>query len=91
MTGVQTCALPICEFNLTTREGLLKGGETAKDALVPFHPEKSLMVTAIEWKDEDYEMPPKENDRLTEKQIAQVKRWISLGAPWPDEDRKSVA
>jgi mono/diheme cytochrome c family protein len=74
------------EFNLTTREGLLKGGETADDVLVPFHPEKSLLMTAIEWKDEDYEMPPKENDRLTEKQIAQVKRWIMLGAPWPNEE-----
>ena len=74
------------EFDITTREGLLKGGETADDALIPFHPEKSLLVTAIEWKDEDYEMPPKENDRLTEKQIAQVRRWIKLGAPWPNEE-----
>jgi len=76
------------EFNLTTREGLLKGGETADDVLVPFHPEKSLLLTAIEWKDEDYEMPPKENDRLTEKQIAQVRRWIKLGAPWPNKERQ---
>jgi len=76
------------EFNLTTRADLLKGGETSDDAVVPFHPEKSLLMTAIEWKDEDYEMPPKENDRLTEKQIEQVKRWILLGAPWPNEERQ---
>ena len=29
-------------------------------------------------------MPPKENDRLTEKEIAII-RWVDLGAPWPDE------
>ncbi len=74
------------KFNLATLEGLLAGGETADDVLVPFHPEKSLLLTAIEWKDEDYEMPPKENDRLNEKQIAQVRRWIKLGAPWPNEE-----
>ena len=73
------------ELNLTTREGLLTGGETADDVLIPFHPEKSLIMTAIEWKDEDYEMPPKENDRLTPAQVALVKRWIALGAPWPTD------
>ena len=44
------------EFNLTTHKGLLEGGETADDVLIPFHPEKSLLITAIEWKDEDYEI-----------------------------------
>ncbi|MBT5377929.1 MAG: hypothetical protein HOL08_02645, partial [Opitutae bacterium] len=73
------------ELNLTSREGFLKGGETADDVLIPFHPDKSLLMTAIEWKDEDYEMPPKENDRLTPAQIALVKRWITLGAPWPTD------
>ena len=64
------------EFNLTTRNDLLKGGETADDVLVPFHPGKSLNMTAIQWKDEDYEMPPKENDRLTDEQIEWIQRWI---------------
>lgn len=30
-------------------------------------------------------MPPKENDRLSEKQIADLQTWIEAGAPWPDE------
>ena len=42
-------------------------------------------MTAIEWKDEDYEMPPKENDRLTDEQIKWVRKWIELGAPWPEK------
>ncbi len=73
------------ELNLTTREGLLKGGETEDDILVPFNPGKSLIMTAIQWKDEDYEMPPKENDRLTDEQIECIRRWIEFGAPWPDQ------
>ena len=64
---------------------MLFGGETSEKVLVPGHPDQSLMMTAIEWKDEDYEMPPKENDRLTEKQIGWIRKWIELGAPWPDQ------
>ena len=73
------------DLDLSTREGMLLGGETSEEVLVPGHPEKSLIMTAIEWKDEDYEMPPKENDRLTEKQIDWIRQWIKLGAPWPDQ------
>ena len=30
-------------------------------------------------------MPPKENDKLTEKQIQYFRKWIELGAPWPSQ------
>ena len=73
------------DLDLSSREGMINGGETSDSVLVPFHPYKSLLVAAIEWKDEDYEMPPKENDRLTADQIADIKEWIELGAPWPSE------
>jgi len=73
------------EFDLSTRELLIKGGESSDQILVPGNPESSLLMTAIRWADPDYEMPPKENDRLTEKQIAKVEQWIKLGAPWPDD------
>ena len=76
------------DLDLTSRAGLLKGGETAYEVLVPFKPEKSVLVTAIEWTDEDYEMPPKKSDRLNAEQIAAVKSWIRLGAPWPSEEKQ---
>ena len=44
------------------------------------------MMTAVQWKDPDYEMPPKENDRLTEEQISTLRDWIDAGAAWPDEE-----
>ena len=76
------------DLDVTTRAGLLKGGETAYEVLVPFKPEKSMLVTAIEWADEDYEMPPKESDRLSAEQITRVKEWIRLGAPWPSKEEQ---
>jgi mono/diheme cytochrome c family protein len=76
------------DLDLSTRENMLFGGETSEEVLVPGHPEKSLIMTAIEWKDPEYEMPPKENDRLSQKQIEWVRQWIKLGAPWPNKETR---
>ena len=73
------------DLDLSTREDMLLGGETSDKVLVPGHPDESLVMTAIEWKDEDYEMPPKENDRLSPQQVGWIRKWIKLGAPWPDQ------
>jgi mono/diheme cytochrome c family protein len=70
------------KYNLTTRAGLIKGGESDEAAVVPGKPDKSPLYRAIRW--EDLEMPPKQNDRLTDAQIALVRQWIAGGAPWPD-------
>ena len=73
------------EFNMLSREHLLAGGETfGKDVLVPGDAAKSFLIDTIRWSDPDFEMPPKENDRLTEEQIALVEQWINAGAVWPD-------
>ena len=73
------------DLDLSSRKDMLFGGETSQTVVVPGQPEKSLLMTAIQWKDEDYEMPPKENDRLTEEQIGWMREWIRLSAPWPDQ------
>src|SRR5947207_1203599 len=41
---------------LDTREGLLKGGDTGP-AVVPGDPERSLLIKAIRYTDEDLQMP----------------------------------
>ena len=76
------------DLDVTSRKALIKGGETVYDVLVPFKPEESMLMAAIEWTNEDYEMPPKESDRLTPAQIARVKEWIRLGAPWPGKAKQ---
>ncbi len=70
---------------LDTREGLLKGGDTGP-ALVPGDPDKSLLVKAVRYADEDLEMPPK--GRLTDAQVADLVAWVRMGAPDP---RKKAA
>ncbi|QDU63321.1 Planctomycete cytochrome C [Planctomycetes bacterium Pan216] len=70
-------------LDVRSRAALIKGGESEEPALVPGDPEASPLYQAIRW--DGLEMPPKENDRLTEAQIAMVKSWIVAGAPWPDE------
>ena len=72
------------EFDLTTQEGLLKGGESEEPGVVPGKPEASPIVISIERKNEDFIMPPKENDKLDPSQVEVIKRWVELGALWPD-------
>ncbi|MFT4547636.1 MAG: mono/diheme cytochrome c family protein [Verrucomicrobiales bacterium] len=75
------------DFNTLTREGYLKGGsDIGAEVLVLGHADQSFLMTAIRWDDPDIEMPPKENDRLSEGQIEEVAQWINAGAPWPSEE-----
>jgi hypothetical protein len=65
-----------------SREGLLRGGDT-RAALVPGHPEQSLLIEAIGYDHPDLQMPPK--GKLAEAQIANLTEWVRIGAPWPTE------
>ena len=69
-------------FDMRTREGLLKGGESGKPALVPGNPEKSPIYRAV-LRTEKLKMPPKERNRLSEQEVALLRQWIETGAPWP--------
>lgn len=75
------------ELDLLTRDGLLRGGESGEPAMVPGKPEESPLYLASNREPGWSTMPPKENDALDTKQRAGLKRWIELGAPWPDEQR----
>ena len=73
-------------LEMTSRELLLKGGESGT-VLVPGNAAESLFHIATTWEDEDYEMPPKEADRLSNEQQDKIRDWINAGAPWPDAKR----
>ena len=75
-------------FDMRTKKGMLKGGESGKLALVPNHPDQSPIYLAAKRIDEDFAMPPKENDRLDQDQLDALQQWIAGGAPWPDENRR---
>jgi len=75
------------ELYMRSLAGLRKGGESGSPSVVPGRPDESLLLTAVRWQD-GVEMPPKENDRLSAKQIEWVRIWIAGGAPWPTEARQ---
>jgi hypothetical protein len=65
---------------LDTREGTLKGGDLGP-SLVPGDPDRSLLIKAVRWTDEDLRMPPKK--KLSAEQIADFEAWVKRGAPDP--------
>lgn len=69
-------------LRLDSRESLMRGGESGA-AIVPGKPDKSLLISAIRETDDDLRMP--KDDKLTQRQIAEIVRWIEMGAPFPRE------
>ncbi len=66
---------------LDSKPGWEKGGDSGP-AIVPGEPEKSLLLRAVQYSDdEDVQMPPK--GKLAANEIAVLSQWISLGAPDP--------
>jgi len=67
-------------LRLDTREGWVKGGDTGP-AIVPGEPEKSLLISAVRYKDRDLQMPEKR--KLPDEEIAILEQWVKMGAPDP--------
>lgn len=80
----QDQALTLGGLDLTSRDGMLRGGQSGQPALVPGDADASLLVEAVSGKRPNLIMPPKENDRLTADEVDRIKEWIRLGAPWPE-------
>jgi hypothetical protein len=67
---------------LDTREGAIAENEGVR-AIVPGDPGKSELLARITSHDRDEVMPPPKTERrISEKQVATLKRWIEQGAPW---------
>lgn len=77
-------------LDMRTRETLLKGGDEFGDkVLVPGDPPNSQLYLVTTRTVEDYEMPPKEADKLSQEETWIIRNWIKAGAPWPDDERVS--
>ena len=79
----QDQSLTLGDLNLTSRDGMLRGGQSGQPALAPGDPDASLLVDAVSGKRPNLVMPPKKNDRLTADEVGRLKEWIRSGAPWP--------
>jgi mono/diheme cytochrome c family protein len=66
-------------LSIDSRADLLKGGDMGP-AIVVGDPDKSLLIKAVH-QDGDLRMP--KFGRLSDAQIADLSKWIKMGAPWP--------
>lgn len=66
---------------LDTKEGLLKGGDNGP-SIVAGDPDKSLLIKAVRYHDENLQMPPK-GKKLPDEQIEALVAWVKMGAPDP--------
>jgi cytochrome c553 len=69
-------------LHLDSRAGVLKGGDT-RPAVIPGQPDKSLLLEAVGYGNQDLQMPPK--SRLSAAEVAALTEWVKRGAPWPAE------
>lgn len=74
------------DLRLDTLSGMQSGGVSGP-AFVEGEPDESLIVSAMEYKDEALRMPP--DGKLSDEKIALIKEWIKRGAPHPDGDGQS--
>lgn len=74
------------ELRLDSLAGAMRGGESEEPAIVPGHPEKSLLIDMVELED----MPPKDR-LLTLGEIDLLSRWIKQGATWDEVEETSIA
>ena len=68
-------------LRLDSAASLRRGGESGV-AVVPTKPEDSLLIQAVRHQG-GLDMPPKE--KLSDDQIADLVRWVKMGALWPEE------
>ena len=68
---------------LTTREGILKGGEVGP-AVNLEDPSSSLLLQMVSYKDDHYQMPP--IGKLPQEKINVLAKWIEMGLPFAKED-----
>jgi len=73
---------------LDARDSIIKGGDRGP-AIVPGKPDESLLLKAVGRHDEELKMPP--TGKLTDEQIATLRDWIKMGAPWSAKSAVTAA
>lgn len=70
-------------FDITTREGMLRGGDSGP-ALVPGNLEESAVYTRTVPHDGGRPEMPAKGEPLSESERQALREWIAAGAPWPE-------
>jgi len=73
---------------LDSRNGIQRGGDHGP-AVDLENVESSLLLTAVHYRDPDFEMPPK--GKLPDRQIALLEQWVKMGLPYPAVDTEMIS
>jgi hypothetical protein len=73
-------------LRLDSLSGILQGGDSGP-AIVAGKPEESLLAQVVGYAF-DIKMPPK--SKLPEREIADLRQWIKMGVPWPENQADSA-
>src|SRR6185369_3557407 len=71
-------------LHVDSREGLRRGGATGP-AVVPGDLNASLLMQAVKYSEDSYQMPPK--GKLPDEIIHDLEQWIEMGAPDPRDEQ----
>src|SRR3989449_7224531 len=74
-------------LRMDSRESLLRGGKSGP-AVIPGDPEASLLIQAVSYTHSRLKMPLGK-PRLKDEEIADLKTWVKMGAPWPESVKVS--
>ncbi|MCA8998241.1 MAG: PSD1 domain-containing protein [Planctomycetaceae bacterium] len=74
-------------LRLDSRAAALKGGDTGP-AVVPGDVTQGQLLSAIAYDPDSYQMPP--DGKLSDGEIAVLKKWVEMGAPWPGEETSAT-
>jgi hypothetical protein len=75
------------DLYLDNRDAAMKGSESGV-VIVSGDPEKSILIRAVKYLEESLEMPPA--GKLPAAVIADLEKWVIMGAPWPDDGASEV-
>ncbi|MES2707620.1 MAG: PSD1 and planctomycete cytochrome C domain-containing protein [Verrucomicrobiota bacterium] len=75
-------------LRLDSRAAWQAGGENGA-ALIPGDGERSRLIAAVRYRDQDLQMPPKQ--KLGDAEIATLEEWVRRGAPDPREGAVKLA
>ena len=73
-------------LRLDTREATRRGGDSGA-AVVPDDIDSSLLITALQYIEDDLQMPP--DGKLDDDVLADFETWIEMGAPDPRDEPKA--
>ena len=68
-------------LRLDSRAAILLGGHSGP-SVIPGNPEESLLIKAVRYEHERFQMPP--TGRLTDEAITELTKWVADGSVWSD-------